>query len=277
MTLLSTIFFVSSSFLLMLCMGIPMATEESDNGCFVFVECHPGEEVKTCRESNGFNCTRCLPGYVQPNYVTSNQHNNTCFKPHSVCVAEDVTYSRTEHDTFCDSLDGCKCNTNKCYFGDPCLCDQHTPGCPVNKSLDENGVCQPCDTGTAKNDTRCGPCRSVLQKLHSLPGNVTAMIHKKRSLMPTMETITSEEVKTCRKSNGFNCTRCLPGYVQPNYVTSNQHNNKCFKPHSDCVAEGETFLQTKTRYFENRSYIVCERTSDECGTKDNATRNKRQT
>lgn len=182
-----------------------MVTEESDNGCFVFVECPPGEEVKTCRKSNGFNCTRCLPGYVQPNYVTSNQHNNTCFKPHSDCVAEDVTYSRTEHDTFCDSLDGCKCNTNKCYFGDPCLCDQHTPGCPVNKSLDENGVCQPCDTGTAKNDTGCGPCRSVLQKLHSLPGNVTAIIHKKRPLMPTMETITNSMKKvksdTAAKTN----------------------------------------------------------------------------
>ncbi|XP_052082340.1 uncharacterized protein LOC127719990 isoform X2 [Mytilus californianus] len=191
MTIRSTIFFVSSCFLLMLCMGIPMVSEESDNGCFEFVECPPGEEVKTCRESNAFNCTRCLPGYVQPNYVTSNQHDNTCFKPQSDCVAEDVTYSRTEHKTFCDSLDGCKCNTNKCYYGDPCLCDQHTPGCPVNKSLDENGVCQPCDTGTAKNDTGCGPCRSVSQKLHSLSENVIAMIHKKRPLMPTMETITN--------------------------------------------------------------------------------------
>ncbi|CAG2247524.1 unnamed protein product [Mytilus edulis] len=127
-----------------LCFVSSLLRDESDNGCFVFVECPP-----------------------------------------------DVTYSRTEHKTFCDSLDGCKCNTNKCYYGDPCLCNLHTPGCPVNTSLDEYGVCQPCDPGTAKNDTGCGPCRSVLQKLHSLPGNVTAMIHKRRPLMPTMETVTS--------------------------------------------------------------------------------------
>ncbi|CAG2189831.1 unnamed protein product [Mytilus edulis] len=191
MTLQLSLRFVIVCCIPLLCFVSSLLRDESDNGCFVFVECPPEEEVKPCLESDGFYCTQCLLGYVQPTYVTSNQHNNTCFKPISLCVAEDVTYSRTEHKTFCDSLDGCKCNTNKCYYGDPCLCNLHTPGCPVNTSLDEYGVCQPCDPGTAKNDTGCGPCRSVLQKLHSLPGNVTAMIHKRRPLMPTMETVTS--------------------------------------------------------------------------------------
>ncbi|XP_076086101.1 uncharacterized protein LOC143056823 [Mytilus galloprovincialis] len=191
MTLQLSLRFVIVCCIPLLCFVSSLLKDETDNGCFVFVECPPEKEVKPCLESNGFYCTQCLLGYVQPTYVTSNQHNNTCFKPISLCVAEDVTYSRTEHKTFCDSLDGCKCNTNKCYYGDPCLCNLHTPGCPVNTSLDENGVCQPCDPWTAKNDTGCGPCRSVSQNLHILPGNVTAMIHTKRPSMPTMETITN--------------------------------------------------------------------------------------
>ncbi|XP_063410135.1 uncharacterized protein LOC134693314 [Mytilus trossulus] len=190
MTLQLSLFFVIVCFISLLCFASSLRRDESDYGCFVFVECPPEEEVKPCIESNGFYCTRCLPGYVQPTYVTSNQHNNTCFKPKSltVCVAEDVTYSRTEQNTFCDSLDGCKCNTNKCYYGDPCLCNLHTPGCPVNTSLDENGVCQPCDAGTAKNDTGCGPCRAVFQKSHSIHVNVITMTPEKRLSMSTMET-----------------------------------------------------------------------------------------
>jgi hypothetical protein len=30
--------------------------------------------------------------------------------------------SRTPVKAFCTSLSGCKCNTAKCHFGDPCLC-----------------------------------------------------------------------------------------------------------------------------------------------------------
>ncbi|VDI05665.1 Hypothetical predicted protein, partial [Mytilus galloprovincialis] len=87
-------------------------------------------------------------------------------------------------------MNGCKCKTNECYYGDPCLCDVHTLGCPVNTALDENGACQPCDPGTAKNDTGHGPCRAVSQKISSLPGKGTAMVLTKKSLMPTKETIT---------------------------------------------------------------------------------------
>ncbi|XP_071145259.1 uncharacterized protein [Mytilus edulis] len=176
-----------------LCFVSSLLRDESDYGCFVFVECPPGEEVKPCLESNEFYCKQCLPGYKQPNYVTSNQHHNTCFKPERPCLSQDLTYSRKdeEYQGFCDSLNGCKCNTNHCYYGDPCLCNFHNLGCPVNTSLVENGVCQPCNPGTAKNNTGCGPCRAVSQKIHSLPGNVSSMVHTKQPLMPTMETITN--------------------------------------------------------------------------------------
>lgn len=61
--------------------------------------------------------------------------SNECF------LVEDITYSRidVEHKILCDSMNGCKCRTNKCYYGDPCLCDVHTLGCPIHTSLNENG------------------------------------------------------------------------------------------------------------------------------------------
>ncbi|XP_071144729.1 uncharacterized protein [Mytilus edulis] len=191
MTLQPSLFFVIVCFIPLLCFVSSLLRDESDYGCFVFVECPPGEEIKPCLESNGFYCKQCLPGYVQPNYVTSNQHNITCFKPISLCLAEDLTYSRKDVEGYCDILNGCKCNTNNCYYGDPCICNVHNLGCPVNTSLDENGVCQPCDHGTAKNDTGCGPCRAVYQKIHSLPGIFTAMVHTKRSPILAEETVTN--------------------------------------------------------------------------------------
>jgi hypothetical protein len=41
-------------------------------------------------------------------------------------VIVELTYSRTPVKAFCTSLSGCKCNTAKCYFGDPCLCSDGT-------------------------------------------------------------------------------------------------------------------------------------------------------
>lgn len=55
------------------------------------------------------------------------------------CFIKDITLSRQRHGGFCDSLAGCKCNTNKCFYGDPCLCNTHTQGCPVSTSLSEDG------------------------------------------------------------------------------------------------------------------------------------------
>lgn len=50
----------------------------------------------------------------------------------------DLTYRRTEKDAFCGSLNGCRCDTTKCYFGDPCLCDSKKP-CAVGHTMNEKG------------------------------------------------------------------------------------------------------------------------------------------
>ncbi|VDI65173.1 Hypothetical predicted protein [Mytilus galloprovincialis] len=99
---------------------------------------------------------------VQPDLISStgNINKSLCFKPTSECLARDLTYRRTEKDAFCGSLNGCRCDTTKCYFGDPCLCDIKKP-CAVGHTMNEKGVCSPCPNGTFKNVTGCGPCRQI--------------------------------------------------------------------------------------------------------------------
>jgi len=53
-------------------------------------------------------------------------------------VIVDLTYSRTPVKAFCTSLSGCKCNTAKCYFGDPCLCSDG-PQCEIGHFMNNMG------------------------------------------------------------------------------------------------------------------------------------------
>ncbi|VDI03740.1 Hypothetical predicted protein, partial [Mytilus galloprovincialis] len=51
----------------------------------------------------------------------------------------DITYSRHKHENpFCDNLSGCKCRTDLCYYGDPCLCTTKN-GCGIDKTLTDSG------------------------------------------------------------------------------------------------------------------------------------------
>lgn len=51
----------------------------------------------------------------------------------------DITYSRHTSKGLCDDLEGCKCNTAKCSYGDACLCDEKVEGCPPNTTLNQAG------------------------------------------------------------------------------------------------------------------------------------------
>ena len=53
-------------------------------------------------------------------------------------VIVELTYSRTPVKAFCKSLSGCKCNTAKCYFGDPCLCSDGTE-CGIGQFMNDKG------------------------------------------------------------------------------------------------------------------------------------------
>lgn len=53
-------------------------------------------------------------------------------------VIIDLIYSRSPVKAFCISLSGCKCNTIKCYFGDPCFCSYGTE-CGIGDFMNDKG------------------------------------------------------------------------------------------------------------------------------------------
>ncbi|VDI65295.1 Hypothetical predicted protein, partial [Mytilus galloprovincialis] len=125
--------------------------------------CITGNQILPCIENYMQDqCKPCTSDMVQPDLISStgNVNKSVCFKPTSECLARDLTYRRTKKDAFCGSLNGCRCDTTKCYFGDPCLCDSKKP-CAVGHTMNEKGVCSPCPNGTFKNVTGCGPCRHI--------------------------------------------------------------------------------------------------------------------
>ncbi|CAG2199347.1 unnamed protein product [Mytilus edulis] len=131
--------------------------------CIPYLNCEPGNEIQPCTDNYMQDlCKPCTSGMVQPDLISStgNVNKSVCFNPTSECLARDLTYRRTEKDAFCGSLNGCRCDTTKCYFGDPCLCDSKKP-CAVGHTMNEKGVCSPCPNGTFKNVTGCGPCRHI--------------------------------------------------------------------------------------------------------------------
>ncbi|CAG2247533.1 unnamed protein product [Mytilus edulis] len=134
--------------------------------CIPYLNCEPGNEIQPCTDNYMQDlCKPCRVDMVQPDLISStgNINKSLCFKPTSECLARDLTYRRTEKDAFCGSLNGCRCDTTKCYFGDPCLCDIKKP-CAVGHTMNEKGVCSPCPNGTFKNVTGCGPCRQINRK-----------------------------------------------------------------------------------------------------------------
>ncbi|CAC5406268.1 unnamed protein product [Mytilus coruscus] len=144
-----------------------------DRKCLPFYDCPPGHEILPCAKNFEEDiCEKCKKGYVQPDLLSSSEriHETLCFKPTSECFAHDITYSQNKHqNSFCGSLRGCKCRTDLCYFGDPCLCSTRE-GCGIGKTLTNSGDCVPCPENTYKNNTGCGPCRRISKR------NQTAVI-----------------------------------------------------------------------------------------------------
>ncbi|XP_071145561.1 uncharacterized protein [Mytilus edulis] len=141
-----------------------------DRKCLPYYDCPPGHEILPCSENFQRDiCHKCNKGYKQPDLISSSERNKTsCFKPTSTCLAHDITYSRHKHENpFCDNLSGCKCRTDLCYYGDPCLCTMKN-GCGIDKTLTDSGECVPCPANTYKNDTGCGPCRRISKRNQSV-------------------------------------------------------------------------------------------------------------
>ncbi|CAC5406118.1 unnamed protein product [Mytilus coruscus] len=132
--------------------------------CLPYLNCEPGHEIQPCAVDYTEDiCTLCTNGLVQPDLISSspngNQNETKCFAPIKKCDANEIKYSRSEQTAFCDALVGCECDTTKCYYGDPCLCDDKQTECEIGEYLNKTGGCENCTEGTEKAEKGCGPCR----------------------------------------------------------------------------------------------------------------------
>ncbi|XP_071145429.1 uncharacterized protein [Mytilus edulis] len=133
--------------------------------CIPISYCKPGHEILPCKvEYTNDICTSCPPGLVQPDYIQStvDQTITTCFENRNEdnCAAHDIEPSREYGAKACTFAKYCKCNTDECYYGDPCACS-NSRECGINESLHKNGTCVKCSPGTMKNKTGCGPCYPI--------------------------------------------------------------------------------------------------------------------
>ncbi|XP_052083442.1 uncharacterized protein LOC127720717 [Mytilus californianus] len=130
--------------------------------CKPIYNCPPGHEILPCvAEYTKDICTSCPLGLVQPDYIQSTMDTalTKCFKNKNVdkCRPEDLEPSRENSAKDCSSgADFCKCDTDKCYFGNPCACTYRE--CGLGETMLSNGTCLQCPAGTWKNESGCGPC-----------------------------------------------------------------------------------------------------------------------
>ncbi|XP_063409878.1 uncharacterized protein LOC134693100 [Mytilus trossulus] len=132
--------------------------------CLPYLNCEPGHEIHPCTiEYKQDICTLCPNGLKQPDLISSSPKGNPsdtkCFAPFKKCDSDEIKYSRSKKSVFCDSLVGCECDTTKCYYGDPCLCDDKITECGIGEYLNKTGGCVNCTEGTEKAEKGCGPCR----------------------------------------------------------------------------------------------------------------------
>ncbi|XP_071146051.1 uncharacterized protein [Mytilus edulis] len=147
--------------------------------CRAYLNCEPGNEILPCAiQFTKDVCTSCKNDEVQPDLISSsptgNQNDTKCFPRVKKCDANEIKYSKSKKIPFCDQLIGCECDTTKCYYGDPCLCDDKQTECEEGKYLNKTGGCEDCPEGTEKAGKGCGPCRRtkyIPERIHSRDSN----------------------------------------------------------------------------------------------------------
>ncbi|XP_052102935.1 uncharacterized protein LOC127736430 [Mytilus californianus] len=129
--------------------------------CIPISNCPPGYTIEPCKfEYTADKCRLCTEGLVQPDYIQStiDQNLTKCFKNQNVdkCRADVLKPSRENSEKVCRGVEFCKCNTDKCFFGDPCACQYCE--CDMDETMLTNGTCVKCPAETSKIKCGCGPC-----------------------------------------------------------------------------------------------------------------------
>lgn len=124
--------------------------------CLPVFNCGPGHFIAPCSEMHGSErCTTCPSGHVQPDFISSLDNKIDCFLKKRECTAHDLTYS--DERNYCYPK-YCKCNKDRCYKDDHCVCVKVSP-CPANQTMDAaTGACVQCPKFSFKHEVGCGPC-----------------------------------------------------------------------------------------------------------------------
>ncbi|VDI33144.1 Hypothetical predicted protein [Mytilus galloprovincialis] len=186
--------------------------------CIPISYCKPGHEILPCKvEYTNDICTSCPPGLVQPDYIQStvDQTITTCFENRNEdnCAAHDIEPSREYGAKACTFAKYCKCNTDECYFGDPCACS-NSRECGINESLHKNGTCVKCSQGTMKNKTGCGPCYPIQVTVESIKAT--------RRPLTSMKTQNGQDVTTGNKLPTLADRQSIVTLVPSNGITQSK-------------------------------------------------------
>ncbi|CAG2234467.1 unnamed protein product [Mytilus edulis] len=205
--------------------------------CIPISYCKPGHEILPCKvEYTNDICTSCPPGLVQPDYIQStvDQTITTCFENRNEdnCAAHDIEPSREYGAKACTFAKYCKCNTDECYYGDPCACS-NSRECGINESLHKNGTCVKCSPGTMKNKTGCGPCYPIQVTVESIKAT--------RRPLTSMKTQNGQDVTTGKKLPTLADRQSIVTLVPSNGIT--QSKGKIFPK---CNFKHETAMNKDT-------------------------------
>ncbi|XP_063409256.1 uncharacterized protein LOC134692701 isoform X2 [Mytilus trossulus] len=186
--------------------------------CIPISYCEPGHEILPCKvEYTNDICTSCPPGLVQPDYIQSTLDLTltTCFENRNEdkCAAHDIEPSREYGAEACQFAKYCKCNTDECYYGDPCAC-ANTRECGINESLHTNGTCVKCSPGTMKNKTGCGPCFPIQVTVES--------IKETQRPLTSMKTQNGQDVTTSNKLPTLADIQSIVTLVQSKGITQSK-------------------------------------------------------
>lgn len=176
--------------------------------CRAYLNCEPGHEILPCAiQFTKDVCTSCTNGEVQPDLISSsptgNENDTKCFTAVNKCDANEIKYSKSKKIPFCDQLIGCECDTTKCYYGDPCLCEDKQTECEEGKYLNKTGGCEDCPEGTEKVGKGCGPCRRtkyINERIHSRDSNSVPEVKMSSKRTETQSTKLSVLLSTSSQS-----------------------------------------------------------------------------
>ncbi|XP_048730794.2 uncharacterized protein LOC125647960 [Ostrea edulis] len=170
--------------------------------CKKIYNCKPGHEIKPCDKTcEEEKCVPCPQSKAQPFLSHSDEHRH-CFLPERRCNNRDTI--PIENGTFspsCAVQKFCECNTSKCFYGNPCICERNFEPCGVNEEMNAEGECVKCKEGYVKPYTGCDQCERIVPTPPQVNISTTIVTHKPShsttiTQKPAITSVNSESPET---------------------------------------------------------------------------------